>query len=102
MWQYQVKMPLCLIKRHVVKAYGGVDVTLQALLTSALDAGGGQPHLSIISTLTKQPPLSLEYEVNGSREGLNTTVKTNILLLPRIEYRFSGRPARNRLFPLLE
>jgi hypothetical protein len=33
------KLPPCLTKRHAMKAYGGVDVALQALLPSALDAG---------------------------------------------------------------
>jgi hypothetical protein len=32
-------MSLCLIKYHVMKTYGGVEVQLHALFTSALDGG---------------------------------------------------------------
>jgi hypothetical protein len=38
-WLIKVKLPLCSIEHHVMKAYGGVGGVAPPFLTSALDRG---------------------------------------------------------------
>jgi hypothetical protein len=86
----KVKLSLCLIKHYAMKAYGGVDVYIHNLLTSAL-VGGEWWASRLCRFTTGGAPVPL-YRLGGpqSRSGL---VKRKFLTLPGLEPRPLGRPA---------
>jgi hypothetical protein len=74
-----------------MKAYGGVDVQMHILLTSAL---GGERSASCPSRFT--PGTHWIRGWVGPRAGLDAVEKRKFLTLPGLELRPLGRPARSQ------
>jgi hypothetical protein len=81
-----------------MKAYGGVDVYIQILLTSAL-AGGGEGSASRLCRFTPEERASGTHWIGGwvdTRAGLDDLEKINFLILPGLDLRPLSRAARSQ------
>jgi hypothetical protein len=96
----KVKLSLCLIKRHAMKAYWRVDVWLHAFLTSTLD--GGEWSASLPGRFSPRESAAGTHWIGGwvgPRTGLDVVVKTKIpspRLEPAIQLHISFHPFLKR------
>jgi hypothetical protein len=51
----KVQLPLCLIKVHAMKMYGGIEARFHTLFTSALDGGASRPLHLILGKIITMP-----------------------------------------------
>jgi hypothetical protein len=79
-----------------MKTYGGIDVQIHVLLTSALIADEKSVSRSGRFTLEKETGTYLIGGWVGRRTGLNNVERSKILLLEELELRPLGRPARSQ------
>jgi hypothetical protein len=80
-----------------MKAYGGVDVYVHIFLTSALF--GGEWSASRLCRFTPGERAPGTHWIGGwvnPRAGLDNVVKRKFLILPGLELRPLGRPARSQ------
>jgi hypothetical protein len=80
-----------------MKAYGGIDVQIHIFLTSALV--GGEWSASRPGHFTPEETAPGTHSIGGwvdPRAGLNNVKKRKFLILPGLELRPFGRPARSQ------
>jgi hypothetical protein len=71
---------LCLIKHHSNKAYRGVEVQLQAFLTSALDGGVWSASQLGQSILAEKPSYPVNRRLGGPQRRSRISAKEKIFL----------------------
>jgi hypothetical protein len=92
-----VKLSLCLTKHYAIKTYGGVDVYIHILLTSALVGGEWSDSLPSRFTPGERAPCTCWIGGwVGPRACLDDVEKRKFLALPALEFRPFGRPGRSQ------
>jgi hypothetical protein len=80
-----------------VKAYGGVDVSIHLFLSSTLVELKGRLHApAALPSVKKAPGTHLMGGWVGLRVGLDDVERRKFLILPGLELRPLGRPARSQ------
>jgi hypothetical protein len=92
-----VELFLCSIRLHDIKTFSGVEIQLQTLLISTLDADEWSASRSDRFTVGGRAP-----GVHWIGGWVDTGVSLDATPLPRIEFRFLGCPARSPVTILTE